>query len=147
MIRLMEMADVVEVIDLGKMMHEESIYSDLDFNPQRLLALAEQVIPSLEYLTLVAEKDAKIVGLCVAYATPHFFGNDLTAGDLAIYMHPDHRGGLLGVQLVKHYIAWCDMKGVKHPMLGVSAGIKPERVGKLYRKLGFTTEYVIYKRP
>ena len=141
------MADVVSVIDLGKMMHEESIYADLDFDPARLLELAHHVIPSTEYLTLVAEKDGQIVGLCVAYATPHFFGNDLTAGDMAIYMHPDHRRGLLGVHLVKHYISWCDMKGVKHPMLGVSAGIKPERVGKLYRKLGFTTEYVVYKRP
>jgi hypothetical protein len=29
----------------------------------------------------------------------------------------------------------------------VSAGIMPERIGKLYERMGFTEKYVIYKKP
>ena len=62
------------------------------------------------WLCLVAERDSEIIGFCIGYVAPHFFGNDLTSGDLAIYVVPEHRGGMMGARLVKAYDAWCSEK-------------------------------------
>lgn len=147
MIRDFTMLDAPKVISLGKQMHEESVYSNLDFDPLRVLELAEQVVNNPQMFMAKVFDDGEIKGFVAAYVSPHFFGNDLTSGDFAVYVLPEFRKGLIGVKLIKSYIEWCDQKGVKEPLLGVSAGINEEKIGKLYRKLGFTKEYRIYKRP
>ena len=140
--------DIPVMIALGAEMHTESRYSNLDFDPARLWALGDQIMANPEsYLSVVYEKDGEVIGLCVGYAAPHFFGNDLTSGDFAIYVLPGHRKGMVGVKLVKAYDDWCVRKGVKEPLLGVSAGITPDRIGQLYERLGYTEKYIIYKKP
>jgi hypothetical protein len=43
--------------------------------------------------------------------------------------------------------AWCSEQGVSEPLLGVSAGITPDRIGQLYERLGYTEKFTIYKKP
>jgi len=148
MIRPMTAQDIPVLIDMGAAMHKESRYAKLDFDPGKLRDLGETILGNPEaWLVLVAERDGGIIGFCIGYVAPHFFGNDLTSGDLAIYVMPEHRGGTIGARLVKLYTSWCEAKGVKEPMLGVSAGITPERTGRLYERLGYTEKYIIYKKP
>tara|TARA_R110000851_G_scaffold81420_2_gene178937 strand:+ start:149 stop:607 length:459 start_codon:yes stop_codon:yes gene_type:complete len=148
MIRSMVASDIPVMIALGAEMHRESRYASLDFDTSRLWQLGEQILAAPDsYLAVVYEKDDEIVGFCVGYVAPHFFGNDLTSGDFAIYVLPEHRKGMVGVKLIKTYDDWCVKKGVKEPMLGVSAGITPERIGKLYKRMGYTETYMIYKKP
>jgi GNAT superfamily N-acetyltransferase len=100
------------------------------FDPEKLRGLGETILGDPDsWLALVAERDSEIIGFCIGYVAPHFFGNDLTSGDLAIYVVPEHRGGTTGARLVKLYTGWCEAKGVKEPLLGVSAGITPDRMG------------------
>jgi GNAT superfamily N-acetyltransferase len=148
MIRPMTRNDVPVLIALGADMHRESRYAHLDFDPNKLLDLADSVLADPDtYLALVCEVEGVQVGFCAAYVVSHFFGHDLTSGDFAVYVLPEHRKGMAGVKLIKGYLEWCDSKGVKEPLLGVSAGIMPERIGKLYERLGFTEKYTIYKKP
>ena len=148
MIRNMAFADIPVLIALGAEMHEESVYRNLDFDPLKLWHLGDQIMANPDtHCAFVYEKDGEIIGFVAGYAMPHFFGNDLTSGDFAVYVDRRHRNGMVGVKLIKKYIQWCDTMGVKEPMLGVSAGITPERTGKLYERLGFTRKYLIYKRP
>ena len=148
MIRPMTAQDIPALLVLGAEMHKESRYANLDFDPQKLWQLGETMLGNPDsWLALVVERDGDITGFCCGYVAPHFFGNDLTSGDLAIYVVPDHRGGMMGARLVKAYDAWCSEKGVSEPLLGVSAGIKPDRIGQLYERLGYTEKYTIYKKP
>lgn len=145
MIRPYAATDLDRVLELGAMMHAESRYAALDFDPDKLVDLSDAVMTNPAYLCLVAEEDGDVVGLIVGYVMPHWFGNDLTSGDLAVYVAPEHRKGMIGVKLVKAYTEWTRSKGVKEPMLGVSAGITPERIGALYKRLGYTETYIVYK--
>ena len=147
MIRPVKNRDIPQCVLLGIDMHKESRYAHLDFSVPKVVELIENIIVNPDWLGLVAEQDHQLIGFAAGYVTPHFFGNDLTSGDLAIYVAQKYRGGMLGVKLVKAYVAWCEDKGVKEPMLGVSAGITPERTGQLYERLGFTEKYQIYKKP
>lgn len=148
MIRDMKRLDIPSLIMLGAEMHKESTYKHLDFDPVKLWALGDQILANPDsYCAFVAEKDGEIIGLIIGYAVPHFFGNDLMSGDLAVYVDAAHRKGMTGARLVKAYLDWCDGKGVKCPMLGVSAGISSDKVGRLYERLGLTDKYQIYRRP
>lgn len=148
MIRPMTAQDIPALLVLGAAMHGESRYAKLDFDSEKLRLLGETMLGNPDsWLALVAERDGDIIGFCCGYVAPHFFGNDLTSGDLAIYVSPDHRGGMIGARLVKAYDAWCSKKGVKQPLLGVSAGITPDRTGQLYERLGYTEKYTVYKKP
>jgi|GEM_PF-1192486 len=147
MIRDFTMLDAPHVISLGKQMHSESVYKNLDFNPLRLLELAETVVSNPQVYMAKVYDDGEIKGFVAAYATPHFFGDDLTSGDFAVYVSPQFRNGMIGIKLIKSYISWCERKGVKEPLLGVSAGINTKMIGSLYKRLGFTQEYRIYKMP
>jgi GNAT superfamily N-acetyltransferase len=139
--------DIPALLVLGAAMHKESRYAKLDFDPEKLRGLGETILGDPDsWLAVVAERDSEIIGFCIGYVAPHFFGNDLTSGDLAIYVVPEHRGGTIGARLVKLYTGWCEAKGVKEPLLGVSAGITPERTGRLYERLGYTEKYIIYKK-
>ena len=134
MIRPMTAKDIPVLLVLGAEMHQESRYANLDFDPQKLWQLGETMLGNPEaWLALVVERDGDIIGFCCGYVAPHFFGND--------------RGGTIGARLVKKYTAWCEAQGVGEPLLGVSAGITPERVGALYERMGYTEQYTIYKKP
>jgi len=144
----MTVQDIPVLIVLGAEMHKESRYAELDFDPEKLRSLGTNMLDYPDgWLCLVAERNSEIIGFCVGYVAPHFFGNDLTSGDLAIYVTPEHRKGMVGVRLIKSYDAWCSDKGVSEPLLGVSAGITPDRIGRLYERLGYTEKYTIYKKP
>jgi len=147
MIRPVSNRDIPQCVLLGAAMHKESRYAHLDFSVPKVVNMIETIITSDDWCGFVAEKDHNLIGFAAGYVMPHFFGDDLTSGDLAIYVSKVHRGGMLGVKLVKAYVAWCEAKGVKEPMLGVSAGITPERTGQLYERMGFTEKYCIYKKP
>lgn len=147
MIRDMTALDIPEMIGLGAEMHQESRYRNLDFNPARLIALGDAILANPKmYCAKVAEIDGLIVGMAIGYAVPHFFGDDLTSGDLAVYVDKAHRNGMIGVRLIKALDQWATDRGVREPVLGVSAGINPERVGALYERLGYTEKYMIYKK-
>jgi len=144
----MTVQDIPVLIVLGAEMHKESRYAELDFDPEKLRRLGTNMLDQPdEWLCLVAERNSEVIGFCVGYVAPHFFGNELTSGDLAIYVTPEHRKGMVGVRLIKSYDAWCSDKGVSEPLLGVSAGITPDRIGRLYERLGYTEKYTIYKKP
>ena len=65
---------------------------------------------------------------------PTWFGSDLIAVDIALYVKPGSRG-FSSVRLVKQFIAWAQEKGVKQIRPGISTGDKAG--GKIYRALGF----------
>lgn len=144
-IRSMVMTDIPHVVLMASDMHKESIYRELDFNPKKIMELCETIINNPDVYFGYIYDDGEIKGLCAGYITPHFFGDDLTSGDLAVYVKPEFRKGRVGVSLIKAYTDHCLSRGVKEPLLGVSAGINVDRIGALYERLGYTGKYTIYK--
>lgn len=66
MIRKMVISDIPLMISLGAEMHQESRYSNLDFDPNRLWSLGEQIIKTPDnYLAAVYEKIIKLSGFAL----------------------------------------------------------------------------------
>lgn len=130
------MDDVPTLIKLGRLMHEESPrFRDMDYDDEKLMQLG---IGLVEHGGIfIAEKDGKAVGMVLGMVTEHYFGRDLMASDLAVYVHPEHRGGTLVVRLIKKFEAWAFSMGAKVITMGVSTEVAAERTGQLYKRLGY----------
>jgi len=137
-IRAMTKDDVEKCLELGQAMHEESYFSFLTFNKEKLLALWVSITdyPQM-FCGFVAEEGDEIVGLFVGGVSPHWFSDDLFASDMALYVTPSHRGSSAAVRLLKAYDIWATESGAKVINLGISTNINQDRTQKLYHKLGY----------
>lgn len=134
--------DIPALIELGGLMHKESPrFRGLDWDEDKLIQLG--ILLADQGGMFVAEKDNKVVGMILGMVTEHFFGRDLVASDLVVYVHPDHRGGTMVVRLLKKFEAWAYATGAKVIVLGVSTEIKADRTGELYKRLGYRSTGVM----
>lgn len=82
--------------------------------------------------------DGSLAGVAIGWVAPFWFATRAQeAGELAIYVRPEHRGGNHMKRLVAALEAWAREKGAERITLGVSTGRKTEAVAKLYERMGY----------
>lgn len=131
--------DIPAIISMARDMHAESPrYRTLGFDAEKINALALGLILNPEAGgVLVAEQNGYLVGMLAFYVSEFFFGGDLLASDLVMYVRPQFRGGSIFPRLVVAFEKWADEFGVKEKQLGVSAGIDSERVVDVLKRMGY----------
>lgn len=138
-IREAELKDLEQALVVGWEMHQESRYRNMEFNLDKVAQFFTFIIESSDYLFLIVEKNSQVVGGFIGYAMPTWFSDELAAGDFALYIYPEHRGGTAALRMVKQYLAWCESKGVPPDNidLGITTGVHTEKTKAFYEKLGF----------
>lgn len=143
MIRTATEQDLPVLIALGESMHQESRFRSILFVPEKLEITLRSLMQS-GGCVLVAEQSGKIVGGFAGGVCEYFFSNEKMAGDLALFVDPDRRGGIIAAALIKRFIEWSRDSGVKNVELGVSTGVHPEATGALFERLGFARQGGLY---
>lgn len=87
----------------------------------------------------LADHDGQIVGFMLGYVSEQFFGDDLVACDLAVFVLPEFRGKRISLRLIAAFEAWAKARGAIQVMLGQSTGVDIERTRSLYERLGYRT--------
>lgn len=139
--------DMGQLVTLAGLMHRESWFRDFDFDPAAVEAFITRAMEADFMLALVLEAaGGGIAGFFCAAEATHFFGRDRYACDVAVYVHPDHRGGPGFVRMMKAYEAWCRIRGVREIHIGLSTGIELEKTARLYEKLGYADPVTGYRK-
>tara|TARA_R100000700_G_scaffold19829_1_gene26586 strand:- start:15859 stop:16275 length:417 start_codon:yes stop_codon:yes gene_type:complete len=127
------------MIALGEKMHAESNFRDLDFDKEKLKNLGWHVVNGEDrYFACVAEDENNcILGMFVGLITEYYFGNDLMASDLLVYVDKSKRGAMASVRMFKEFEKWAKRKNAKEVRPATSTGIEIERTKKLYTHLGY----------
>ena len=99
------------------------------------------VISCICYLALENEE---CIGFGAFSVNPSFFGHDLTATDLLLYVIPEKRGSTVAMRILKEYEKWAISQNVTEISLGISTGINVENTGKFYEMLGYRKESILY---
>lgn len=138
-IRKATRSDIPAIIEMARDMHAESPrYSSLQFDAEKINALAlALILEPRNGGVLVAEREARVVGMLAFYVTPFFFGSDLLASDLVMYIRPYFRAGTIFPKLVRAFETWADEFGVKEKQLAVSAEIESARTVAVLERLGY----------
>src|SRR5215208_6054734 len=104
MIRDATIDDVLELIEIGKLMHAETSYKNFNFDEEKLATLLTTLIESVNGIALVSETaEGVLQGGILAAVHPMWFGNDLQATDYALFLKPEFRGAKIGIPLVQQY--------------------------------------------
>lgn len=143
MIRTAHAGDLPALIALGKSMHEESRFRELRFNESKVAVFFENLINGGGCI-FVAEKNGEIIGGFAGYANAHYFSDDVVASDIALFILPEHRGGLTAFRLIKAFCAWAKFRGAAMTFIGTTTGVDPEKTAKLFELCDFAPAGGVY---
>lgn len=146
-VRPFEMLDYEQTLMLARMMHEESTFSIHPFNEQAVQQLADACVSNPDMVALLAERDGEIVGFIVGFALEHFFSDARFASDLALYVHPAHRGSTAAIRLMANFEAWSRSRNCVELRMGAATGITPEKTDRFYQGLGYSITGTQYVKP
>jgi len=134
--RLASPDDIPAIIELGRTMHNESTFAGMDYDPERVSSTLTKLIDQSQYVVVATDDGGQVIGGLVGMCTQSWFGNDMVANDLALFVHHDWRKSIAAEQLVLMFIHWAKLAGAKQIRPGVTTG--DDRAEKLYQRMGFT---------
>lgn len=134
-------ADLPELIEMGRALHDESPrYQGMAFNPRKLTELWAQLKGTLLVpagCVFVAVRDGYTVGMTVGIIATRWFSDERYLTDLTMYVKPEHRHGRAFPRLVAALEAWAADQGIAEIALGVSTEIHAEATSRAYTRLGY----------
>ena len=136
-IRLAQRKDRDRVVELGKLMHEESIYGKFPYSYEDAHKYAEEHGVNPNKLFLVSEVAGEVVGFFFARMAKHYFGPTKIAIEDGFFIHPDHRGGREVIRMFREYERWGRFMGASVLNFSQTALGPDERWVRLGGKLGF----------
>ncbi|GAA4401274.1 GNAT family N-acetyltransferase [Quisquiliibacterium transsilvanicum] len=134
-LRLATVEDLPAICVLGRLMHEESTFAPMDYDIDRVKETVSDLMDKSQLVLVAEDTNGEVVGGILGKVTQSWFGNDLVANELGLFIHPDHRGGMLAARLVKTFVRWARMAGAKQIRPGVISGC--DLAVGLYERLGF----------
>lgn len=144
MVEIPTEADIPAMLHVGKMMHGESRYSFMEYDGEKVAATIRTLLGS--GFVRVVRREGEIIGGMIGYMGEPWFSREPVAGELALFVIPDRRGGMAAAALVNEFVAWATERGAREITLAISAGVRVEETGRLYERLGFDNIGGVFKR-
>lgn len=134
MIRPANHADIPGLVEMGAVMHAESRYSRMTYDPAKVAVVLGMILE--RGAVFVAERDGEIIGGFAGVVEEHWFSSDKVATDLALFVQPGKRGSLAAVQLLKAFLVWASEKGAVMTDILINTGVRTEQTAKLFSLCG-----------
>ena len=122
-----------QAVDLLKSLVNEGALHQRSINEEKFARLLE--LPNV-FFAFYRKSNEQIIGGMMGCVTESFFGNDVIASDMGLYVYPEYRGGMASVRLVRAFEDWAKSKGVNEINIGQTTGIHMARTSQLYEKMG-----------
>ena len=130
---------------IEKMATEFWQHSGFDVPYKQGSALFYMQIAFDQGLLLVAVKNAELVGFAAGAKSPLMGNSDYTVGsELAWWLQPAHRGGRLGIELLKGLETAAKEAGCDYFSMMYMQSSMPEAVKRIYQKMGYTLQETTY---
>lgn len=127
--------DLPALAVLGREMHETSSYAPMDYDPERLKETISDLMNKSQFVVVAEATNGEVIGGMLGVVTQSWFGRDMVANDLALFVAGDARGGMAAIKMMKAFVEWAKLAGAKQIRPGVTTG--HVRAEKLFERLGF----------
>lgn len=127
--------DLPALAVLGREMHETSSYAPMDYDPERLKETISDLMNKSQFVVVAEATNGEVIGGMLGVVTQSWFGRDMVANDLALFVAGDARGGMAAFKMMKAFVQWAKLAGAKQIRPGVTTG--HVRAEKLFERLGF----------
>lgn len=128
---------IEQILELGDVMYKESIhYGKSSYNKEKVESLLRWAVNDDKGIIVVATAGEKVVGGFLGCIGPLWFSEDDVAMDMAIFLHPSFRHGMIGCSLIQEALKQAKSKGVDQFMISNATGYESERVERLFEYVG-----------
>lgn len=134
-LRLATPADKPRLITMAARFLLESRYGTLFDNKATPATLGELVTNVLALgAIIVAEHETEIVGMLAIVVVPHPLTGITYADEIAWWVEPEHRHGLIGPKMLREAEDWATRNGANMVKMVAPAG---SSVGNFYKLMGY----------
>ncbi len=133
----------LELINLGKELHQESKYKNTPYNEDRCWKLVWNTQQNPDFF-LAYDEDFR--GFIVVQKTTHYFSGEIWVADLAFYVKPEFRGSNVASELVQAAEKWAKGVGAKEFTIFHNTGINIEKAQRFFHHQGFQTAGYIFTK-
>lgn len=145
-IRLPTKAEIPVLVEIGKALHEESVYSNLPFDEDLVYFFIEDAMTNDKMYIKIAVVNGDIIGGFMGGLNLYCFCDEVYAQDYIVFILPKNRGGFAITKLLKDFEEWAVQHKAKQICLATSSGVKLKRTHDLYSHLGYTVHGAVYKK-
>lgn len=132
-LRLIEEADIPEVLAAGREHIASSNYAPMGFDDEKAAGFIRHLI--VNGLAVVAVEEGQITGGILGDVIEPWYSTNRMGVEHVLYVLPQHRGGRAALMLVRAWVKWCLDSGATQIRPGVSTGC--EAAEAFYERLGF----------
>lgn len=90
-----------------------------------------------KFCCFVAENGSNIVGWLNGFVSGYIFSRVRIAAHDTFYIAPEGRSYRTARGLVLAFIGWAESLGIKRQVIRLDTGLRPEKVDRFYRRMGF----------
>lgn len=137
MIRELRAGDASRIIELGRIVHQETWYKIYEYDETKVLRFISDLLSNEDAYSRVYERDGEVVGAMFGWVHEFWFSGERCASDLVLFVHPEHRGTMAAARLINGFVEWAADRGAREVNINITSGVYVERTGKLYERLGF----------
>lgn len=141
LIRNATSSDIPALVDFGYLIHAESKFSTLDFDPEKVRRTLEGIVESMNttHCCFVAmSDDEQLIGVFIGCIEEYFFSRSLMAHSILIFVHPKWRGSPAALKFIHAFRKWAENRGALEICIGVASGVTIGRTDRFLRRLGFS---------
>jgi ribosomal protein S18 acetylase RimI-like enzyme len=134
--------DALQILELGKQLHQESHFRDEPFDGQRCWNLLGSTIsnPTERFIAF----DSEYRGFILLGMSEHFFSGKKIASDYCFYVKPEHRGSTVAWRLLLEARKWAAENKAISLTIFHNTGIDIDKAQRLFTKLGFDMKGYIF---
>lgn len=133
-------SDIPALVRLGYLIHAESKFSTLDFEPDKVRRTLEGIIESgkgTHCCFIATSAEEELIGVFIGCIEEYFFSTSLMAHSILIYVHPKWRGSAAALKFIHAFRNWATNRGAIEICIGVASGVTIARTDRFLRRLGF----------
>lgn len=132
--RLIVPSDTHFIVEMLRIMRTESpTYSYAEDDPVWVRSNLEPLLER-NALTGIIEPEK---GFMIGAIFNTWYSKQIIAAEQLLYVHPDHRGGMLAVRLIKAFENLARERKAEYIDVGATSGMQEERTRDLYMRLGY----------
>lgn len=90
-----------------------------------------------KFCCFVAEDGCNIVGWLNGFESGYLFNPMKIAAHDVFYIAPEHRSYRTARRLILAFVGWAESLGLKRQMIRLDTALRPEKVDRFYRRMGF----------
>lgn len=140
-VRVPAMEEIKYLMSMARRVHDNSAFRTMDFDDDQVEKLGcKAIAEKYMFFQIIEHVPTNVpVGMLMACLQQTYFGRDLVANDMLLWIEEEHRGRCFDAikYITAQYRDWAQASGAKRVYLGTSTGIDPERTRKVYEACGF----------